>query len=180
MRALAAFRIKPVTELQDLLGNGYDVYLDWERRIGDERLTSSYRGSFDRWMTSVFARPYGMILGAYSGDRLVAFMTSYAAGGFANCSKIFGHSEFNPQTPSSALLYSFVKIASNNPEIRRVWHGLHHTNPSLQRYKSVMGFDLVSYPAYIKLRAGIRPLAQWCFPTQYRRLMGQYDADEAA
>jgi Acetyltransferase (GNAT) domain len=179
-RALAAFRIQPVTNLQDLLTHGYDVYLDWERRIGDVHTKRSNPDAYRRWITSVLAHPYGLILGAYAGDRLVAYMTIYASDGVANCSKIFSHSEFSQQTPSSALLYSFVKIAANNPEIRRVWHGLRHTNPSLQRYKAVMGFDLVSYPAYIRLRAGIRPLVRWCFPSQYQRLMGQYPAESAA
>jgi hypothetical protein len=180
LRALAEFRIQPVTDLQDLLGSGYDVYLDWERRIGEVRTKRSHRNRFARWISSVFAHPYGMILGAYTGNRLAAFMTIYATDGVANCSKIFSHSEFSKQTPSSALLYSFVKISSNNPEIQRVWHGLRHINPSLQRYKAVMGFDLITYPAYIRLRAGIRPLVRWCFPSEYRRLMGQYPAETAA
>jgi hypothetical protein len=180
LRALAAFRIQPVSNLQDLVTSGYDIYLDWERRIGDVRTKRSNPEAFKRWISTVLAHPHGLILGAYSGDRLVAFMTIYATDGVANCSKIFSHSEFSQQTPSSALLYSFVKIASNNPEIRRVWHGLRHTNPSLQRYKAVMGFELVSYPAYIYLRAGIRPVVRWCFPSQYRRLMGQYPAETAA
>jgi hypothetical protein len=179
-RAMSAFRIEPVTDLQDLLSSGYDVYLDWERRIGEVRIKRSHHDAYRHWINSVFTHPYGMILGAYSGNRLAAFMTSYAIDGVANCSKIFSHSEFNQQTPSSALLYAFVKIAGNNPEIQRVWHGLRHTNPSLQRYKAVMGFDLVTYPAYIRLRAGIRPLVRWCFPMQYQRLMGNYPAESAA
>jgi len=179
-RALGAFRIKPVADLQDLLTGGYDAYLDWEHRIGDVRTKRSSPEAFRKWISGVFAHPYGLILGAYAGDRLVGFMTIYAADGVANCSKIFSHSEFSQQTPSSAMLYSFVKIASNNPEIRRVWHGLRHTNPSLQRYKAVMGFDLVSYPAYIRIRAAIRPLVRFCFPMEYRRLMGQYPSETAA
>jgi hypothetical protein len=180
LRALAAFRIAPVGDLQDLLGSGYDVYLDWEQRIGEVRTKRSSRAAFGRWVKSVFEHPYGMVLGAYKGDRLAAFMTSYAIDGVANCSKIFSHSEFSQQTPSSALLYAFVKIASNNAEIRRVWHGLRHTNPSLQRYKAAMGFELVSYPAHIRLRAAVRPVVRWCFPMQYQRLMGQYGSESAA
>jgi hypothetical protein len=180
LRALGTFRIQPVSNLQDLTTDGYKIYLDWERRIGDVRTKRSNPEAFSRWISSVKAHPYGLILGAYSGDRLAAFMTIYATDGVANCSKIFSHSEFSQQTPSSALLYSFVKIAGNNPDIRRVWHGLRHTNPSLQRYKAVMGFELASYPAYIYLRSAIRPVVRWCFPSQYRRLMGQYPAEAAA
>jgi len=179
-RALGFFRIQPVTSLQDLLTSGYDVYVDWEQRIGDVRTRRSNPETYRRWVKSVLEHPYGLVLGAYAEERLAAFMTIYAMDGVANCSKIFAHSDFHQQTPSSALLFAFVKIAGNNPEIRRVWHGLRHTNPSLQRYKAVMGFDLVSYPAYIRIRAGIRPLVRWCFPSEYRRLMGQYPAESAA
>ena len=174
LRALGTFRIQPVADLQDLLSTGYDIYLDWERRIRNVQTKRSDPEAFRRWISSVFAHPYGMILGAYAGERLAAFMTVYATEGVANSSKTFSHSDFSQQTPSSALVYAFIKIASNNPQIRRVWDGLRHTNPSLQRFKAEMGFELVSYPAYIRLRAGIRPIVRWCFPAEYRRLMGEY------
>jgi len=180
LRALNLFRIQQVTNLQDLLTAGYDIYLDWERRIRNVHTKRSAPQAFQRWISSVFAHPHGMILGAYSGDRLAAFMTVYASDGVANSSKTFSHSEFSNMTPSSALVYAFIKIASNNPEIRRVWDGLRHTNPSLQRFKAEMGFEMISYPAYIRLRPGIRPLVRWCFPAEYRRLMGQYPAESAA
>src|SRR5438128_6083420 len=121
LRALATFRIQPVTSLDDLLTSGFQVYLDWERRTNNLGAKRSNTGVFRRWAVSILAHPYSLLLGAYAGNRLAAFMTIYAADGVASCSKIFSHSEFNQITPSSGMLYTFVKIASNNPEIRRVW-----------------------------------------------------------
>lgn len=180
LRSLGVFRVQPVACLEDLLTGGYDTYLDWERRTEGVRTKRSSPEVFQRWIKKVFAHPYCLLLGAYAGDRLVGFMTAYATEGIAHCSKIFSHSEFHAQTPSSAMLYSFVRIAANNPEIRRVWHGLRGLNPSLERYKAVMGFQHVSYPVYVHVRTGLRPLAKFAFPQEYRRLYGQYPAQEAA
>ena len=46
----------------------------------------------------------------------------------------------------------------------------------LEQFKENIGFSS-TYPAYISIPAPIRPLVRWFFPAQYRRLMGQYEAE---
>ena len=87
---------------------------------------------------------------------------------------IFSDSSFNELTPASALIYAYVKICGWPSRIVKAWHGLRGLNDSLERFKSVLGFQHVSYPAFVSLRPVVRPLVQWLMPTQYRRLTGQY------
>lgn len=47
----------------------------------------------------------------------------------------------------------------------------------MEPYKLEMGFQHVSYPAFISLRSVFRPLVRLLLPTEYRGLMGQYPTE---
>ncbi len=173
-RALAAFRIQRVTNLQDLLTDGYRVYMDWDSRTADVRVRRSDSGAYREWITRSLAHPHLLILGAYHNERLVAFLMARAAGGTANIEKSFTLSEFNQQAPMTALKYAYVKICANSPGVHRAWSGLRSMKESLERYKAELGFQHVSYPAFIHLRPAIRPFVRWLMPVEYNRLMGRY------
>jgi hypothetical protein len=175
-RALAYFRICRVTKLDDLLGDGYRIYLDWERKIKNGRQASSF-ARYTRWITPIFQHPYKLILGAYAQNQLVAFQISDAVEGVANISFTFSDSSFKALTPASAIRYSYVKICGRQGQIRKACGGLRSLNDSLEHYKSELGFQHVSYPAFIAFRPLVRPLARWLLPTEYRRLTGQYQPE---
>jgi hypothetical protein len=173
-RALATLRIQRVTDLQDLLNDGYRIYRDWDSRTPDVRVRRSDSERFKEWITLSLAHPHLVILGAYCEDRLIAFLMARAAGGTANIEKSFSLSEFNHQSPMTALTYAYVKICANSPGVHRAWSGLRSMKESLEQYKAELGFQHVSYPAFIHLRPPIRPLVRWLMPVEYNRLMGHY------
>jgi hypothetical protein len=176
-RALAFFRISRVENLADLLGDGFRVYLDWEQKTKNVRGKLSNPAAFSRWITSIFHHPYKLILGAYAQEQLVAFLIADAVEGVANVSNTFSHSSFNSLTPRSALNYAYVKICGQQREIRKACDGLRSLKDSLEHYKSELGFQHVSYPAFISLRRVLHPVVRWLMPSEYRRLMGQYQTD---
>jgi len=173
-RVLASFRIKRVTNLQDLLTDGYRVYLDWDGRTSDVRVRRSAPEAYQTWVKRSLAHPHLLILGAYYGNHLVAFLMARAAGGTANVEKSFTLAEFNQQAPMTALKYAYVKICANSPGVKRAWSGLRSMKESLERYKAELGFQHVTYPAFIHLKPPIRPLVRWLMPSEYNRLMGRY------
>jgi hypothetical protein len=175
-RALAFFRIERVTELNDLWGDGYRIYLDWESKIKNGRRPSS-GAAFRRWITPIFQHPYKLILGVYAQHQLAAFQISEAAEGVANISYSFSDSSFNSLTPRSVLNYAYVKICAQHGQISKACDGFRSLKTSLESYKSELGFKHVSYPAFISLRPLIRPLVRLLMPTEYRRLMGQYRSE---
>jgi hypothetical protein len=179
-RALSVLRIGRVEELNDLLGDGFRIYLDWEKKTKDVRVKLSNPAVFNRWITHAFHHPYNLILGAYVENRLVAFLIVDAVEGVGQALKICSDSSFDELTPSSALYYAYVKICGHNEQIHKACAGFRTLIPSLEHYKSRLGFQHVSYPAFISLRPVIRPLVRWLLPMEYRRLMGQYPAESPA
>ena len=176
-RGLASLRIARVEELNDLLGDGYRVYLDWERKTKDVRVKLSNPAVFGRWITRTFRHPYKLILGAYAQNHLVAFLIVDAVEGVGQALKICSDSAFDELTPSSVLYYAYVRICGHHGQIHKACAGFRTLKGSLEHYKSRLGYQHVSYPAFISFRPVIRPLVRWLMPMEYRRLMGQYPAE---
>lgn len=176
-RGLSTFRIRPVADLQELLTDGYRVYLEWEGRTENVRVRRRDPVVFRRWITAVFSHPYGLILGAYSEDRLSAYVIVHAVAGVADLAKCFSDTSSYRYAPSSALNYAYFKICAQSPGVHKACSGLRSTKDSLERYKAKLGFRHVAYPAFICLRLVIRPLVRWLMPMEYRRLMGQYQTE---
>ena len=156
-RGLAVFRIGRVEELNDLLGDGYQVYLDWAKKTENIRGNLSNPALFNRWITGNFRHPYKLILGAYAENRLVAFLIADAVDSVGKAIKAYSDSSFNSMPPMSALYYAFVKICARHEQIRKVYCGVRMPKPSLEFYKSRLGFRYVSYPSFVSLRPVIRP-----------------------
>jgi hypothetical protein len=174
-RALTRLRLGKVKSIEILLGDGHRIYSLWEEKFKDLRVKRSDPDVFRAWAMGLLAHPHELILGAFDGDRLVAYIIAHAVEGVGDLAKTLTDPEYYHLTPASALTYSYVKICGNNPRIGKACNGLRSLNVPLEEYKARLGFRPVSYPAYISIPAPIRPLARWFFPAQYRRLMGQYD-----
>jgi len=83
-------------------------------------------------------------------------------------------------SPSSALIFAYLRICGRNPQIRKACCGLRSHKKSLEDYKQRLGFRHIAYPAFIHLRAPIRPFVRWLMPIQYQRLMGHYNPDPSS
>lgn len=173
-KALSQVRIRRIDNLDELLNDGYQVYESWQNRIDDVFGGRLDAQNYRRWITGVFHHPYVLILGAYFENRLIAFTLAYAVDGIGELSKTFSHSSFQNLRAVSALNYCYIKICQNNSDIKNVCNGQLSHKPSLEEYKAKLGYSHVSYPAYIHLRALVRPIVQFLLPIQYKRLMGQY------
>jgi len=176
-RGLRRLRVTKVSELGDLLHHGYQIYWGWAQRHPDVRVKRSSPAVFDRWIRRVHANPYQLVLGAYDGDRLVSFIIGESVMGTANIAMCFTHPQYYGLTPNTPLVFAFITICQQNPAIQRSRHGLRGFGDDLAQFKQNLGYRQITYPAYISIPAPIRPLARWFFPTQYRRLMGQYDGE---
>ena len=175
-RGLRRLRIAKVTSLSDLLTEGYQVYMGWLEGRSDVRTKRSSPEIYSRWISRVHAHPHKLVLGAYDGERLVSFIIGESIMGTANIAMCFTHPEYYRLTPNTPLVFAFITICQQNPAIRKSRHGLRGFGEELTQFKENLGYQQLAYPAYISIRALIRPLARRLFPVQYRRLMG--DSDE--
>jgi hypothetical protein len=170
------FRIARVEKLNDLLTDGFRIYLDWEKRK-NPRVKRSNPAVFARWITSLFHHRHKLILGSHDGERLVAFLTAEAVEGVANATDFFSDSSYARQAPSVALRYAYAQIAAQSPAVYKVCDGFRSLIDSVEHLKLLLGFQHVPYPAFISLRSVLRPLVQLLMPVEYRRLMGQYPTE---
>jgi hypothetical protein len=179
-RGLSLLAILRIVKLDDLLGDGYRVFRDWEQRTVGVWSKDIGRTSFRRWADRAFHHPYDLLLGAYFKDRLVAFALVKSTDGVANLMNTFGDRSIYKIlgiSPTTVLNYAYIKICGQSPGIRKAINGLRSLKDSLEQYKSELGYRHVCYPAFICLRAPIRPLVRFLMPVQYCRLMGRYAAD---
>jgi hypothetical protein len=175
-RGLGNLRVERIGDRELLLGQGYDVYLDWERRTAGVRVRRSNPGTYRRWIERIVQHPYELILGAFAGDRLVAWVIARAVEGRADLSKAFSHSAFHHMEPTSTLIYAYILICGQNPQITIACDGLRSVKPSLEEYKVALGFKHITYPAYIHMNPLAKPFVRRFLPTQYKRLMGEYSS----
>jgi hypothetical protein len=177
-RILSLFRVARVEKLNDLLTDGFRIYVDWEKRK-NPRVKRS-KAAFEDWITKQYHHPYKLILGIYAQEQLAAFLIAKAVEGIANAEDLLTDSSFERLAPSLALRYAYAKIAAQSPGIRNTCDGFQTLIESLEHVKSLLGWQHVSYPAFICLPAVIRPLVRWLLPMEYRRLMGQYAQPQAS
>lgn len=176
-RLLTQFRIARVERLNDLLTDGFRIYQDWEKRK-KPRVKRSNPAVFEQWVTRLFHHPHQLILGVYDQNRMVAFLTAEAVDGVANATEFFSDSSYARLAPSVALRYAYAKIATQTPGITKVCDGFRSLIDSLENLKALLGFQHVSYPTFISMPQVFRPLVRLLFPTEYHRLMSQYQAEE--
>jgi hypothetical protein len=173
-RGLRALRIEKITDPELLLGEGFKIYLDWEKRTNGVLVKRSDPQKYARWINALMNHPHELILGAFLENRLTAWIVARATGERADLVKAFSDSEFNHLEPTSTLIYAYILICGQNSQIKVACDGLRSLKPSLEDYKSALGFRHVEYPAYIHLRRMIKPLVRRFLPAQYKRLMGEY------
>lgn len=173
-RGLRALRVMRITEPDVLLGEGYRVYLDWEQRTAGVRVKRSAGAVYERWVRRLLQHPHQLVLGAFHGERLAAWVVARAIEGRADLSKAFSHSEFRHVEPTSALIHAYLLICQRSPQIRVACDGLRSLKPSLEEYKAGFGFEHRAYPAHIHMAPLIRPVVKRTLPDHYRRLIGDY------
>ena len=157
-RVLNALTVRPVEDINDLLGAGYDVYVSWHTRVGWGS-DKTNRSVYSSWITRVFHQPHQMVLGAYrKDDRLVAFMLPKAVRHVATPSFIASHSDALPEGPNDALYHAFLCIARQSPGITMAGFGPVSTKASLDTFKLAY-FQVREAPAYLWLNPVVRLIA---------------------
>lgn len=171
-RVLASLEVRPVQNLQDLLGPGYEVYVSWHTRVcwGADK---SRRSDYEAWITRVFRQPRQMVLGAYKQGVLIAFMLPKAVRHVATPSFVASHSDFLSASPNDALYHAFLSIARQTPGITLAGFGPVSTKESLDKFKLAY-CSIHEAPSYLWLNPVVRLLAgdrirrkyPWIIPPQ--------------
>jgi Acetyltransferase (GNAT) domain len=154
--AIARLQVRPVTSLEDLTGDGYEVYVSWRERTG-WGTNKSQRSVYESWITSAFRRSKRLVLGAYCDDKLVGFMLPAAVRNVAFISYIASHSDALWAYPNDALYHAFLCVARQTRGIDTANMGTISTKASLDRFKLCYG-TVKELPCYTWLNPAVRVL----------------------
>lgn len=162
-RALTHLTVRPVERLDDLLTDGYEVYLSCHERVrwGKSRCD---RQVFSAWITAAFRRRKRLVLGAYSANRLVAFMLPHAVGNIVSPAYIASHTDSLKYGPNDALCHTFLCIARQTPGREMAVFGPVSTNSLLDQFKMKYG-SLTQFASYTWINPLVRPMFnRWVRP----------------
>jgi hypothetical protein len=172
-KGLAKLEIKQLTNLEQFLNEGFQIYRSWLNRTPDAREKKSDK-EFKIWFTKLFNQSHNLFLGAFYENQLVSFIIADAFENIAYLRYSYSHSEFNNLFPSSVLNYAYIMICTQDNSIKKITNGLRSHRDSLNKFKLKNGYQHITYPAFIKINPLVRPFAKIIFPRQFKRLMGEY------
>ena len=133
-RALPYVEVRVVDNLNDLLVDGYEVYVSWHNRVqwGQDK---TGRGLFHGWIVRASRQKGFFPLGAYVGDKLVAFLLPHAVNGVAAIEFLASHSSFLKFRINDLLMHAFLCIARQTPDLGMADLGAVSAKASLNEFK---------------------------------------------
>lgn len=162
---LSNLKVRPVERLEQLLTDGHEVYLSWHQRAkwGADKTN---RPRFEAWITRVFHQPKKIILGAYRGNKLIAFMLPNAVGNTACPCFVASRTDCLSYGPNDALFHAFLCIARQTKGVHSANLGTLCSKPSLNHFKLHYG-DLKSLSSYVWINPMIRPIVHRWMTRRY-------------
>jgi hypothetical protein len=153
---LARLEVRPVTHLEDLIRDGYGVYVSCRERTawGADK---TRRSAYESWITRAFRRPKRMVLGAYRQGKLVAFMLPSVVYNVACISYIASHTDSLSAYPNDALYHAFLCIARQTPGIEIANFGPISSKATLDNFKLHYA-HVRAMPSYMWINPALRLL----------------------
>jgi hypothetical protein len=154
--ALARLQIRPFEQLEEFLSDGHEVYTSWHQRV-QWGIDKSDRGRFEAWMIRVFGQAKRLVLGAYLGNKLVAFMLPHAIERTAFMAFAASHTDYLKLHPNDALNHAFLSIARQTPGVRMADFGPLCRKASLNEFKLHYA-NTKQFPSYTWINPLLRPI----------------------
>ncbi len=153
--AVAKVDVRPVL-VDELVHNGYEVYLSWRQRVAWGR--DRTRESFSEWIVRACSNPKQMVLGGFVEGKMVAFMLPYATGSVVAPAFLASHTNYLKHRPNDVLYHAMLCIARQTPGITMADFGPVCSKDSLNEFKLRFG-SLREFPAYAKINPLLRLFA---------------------
>lgn len=175
-KGLRCCMVSEVIDLEAVLGDAYEINVSQSERLastGNEGWTRSFyerrRQEWERTMLGQFGLKGWSWLGAWAGERLIAYMLTIHVEGVLIVSAVKSHSEALSSCPNDALYFNALSAARDRGDVTMVVNG-GPIRPSLDAYKEDWGFRRTSIPYYTRSK-GLYRLARsvWDWKEARRR-----------
>jgi hypothetical protein len=170
-KALKFLEVKRITDVNDLLTDGYETYVSFRKRTNWGRDKTDYH-IFSQWIKKAFKLEKRFFLGVCFNNKLIAYSQPYAVEGIAQTAIIISHSDYLEYRPNDLMLHTFLTICKNSTDVKQASVGPVSLKPSLDSFKMKFGFEIVKYPTYIWLNPFVKPLLKNLYREKYKQLFG--------
>lgn len=169
--SLARFSARPITDLEEFVEAGYQVYRAFYQRTRywykNERIV---KGNFRSWAENLYRYPKIYKLGVYLEGRLCAVETSYRVEDV-----IIGDNLFSDDRSLHLDVVDFLthhlRQGAARTDARYFFAGLPSGVPTLDNSKSKKGCKLLRLPAYSRINPLALVVARLVMKDSYRKLV---------
>lgn len=170
-KGLKVFSVRPLRVPEALIRDGWKIETEFF-----ERTNWHPPPTHDEWpeyCERAFRPPViDHKLGAFAGERLVAYMTWFGIGRAAHVAHIASGHEGVKQCVNDALLYEWLRILRESGRFDRAVYSIRSFKASLDAFKEEHGFRMQSYPSRIVINPVVRVVLRAAKPQFVPRVMG--------
>jgi hypothetical protein len=175
-QARRGVRVAQATDVRVFHDQGYDVLLDWAKRLRDARQIPS-REEFLRHLERRLVEDDWLLLVGLDGDRMLGYQAAWAVEDTGYLHELRVSADGLAMGMSAALTFAATQVFKRAGTVTRVVSGLHQPElESLTAYKLRLGFPVVQVPARAWLIRPAESLLRYRRPYAYYRLTGRLPA----
>jgi hypothetical protein len=168
------FLIKPVTDFEEFLNAGHDVYSSFYQRTKYKyRKDRIRKNRFGEWAKDLFNFPKILLLGAYQKEKLAAISISCFINDSIYYTTFFSKTEALALNVSDAMLHYIRGEAKDCENAKYIIWGMATGKENIDRHKLYRGCELVPFPAYFRLNPLIFHCIRLFWKNHYQRLKGK-------
>ena len=168
------FSIRPVTDFEEYLNAGYEVYLSFYNRTKYKyKKDRIQKNRFGEWAEILFKFPKILLLGAYQKEKLAAVSISYSINDSIHYTTFFPKTEALPLNVSDAMLHYMRERAKDCENAKYIVWGMATGNKNIDRHKLYRGCELVPFSAYFQLNPLVLQYMKIFRVKDYQRLLGK-------
>ena len=167
------FDIRPMEEVEDFKRKAYPVYLSFLERTryqyGSQRKDESV---FRWWADQVFKSGKVNVLGGFRQDVLGGVSMSLLVEDTLHFSMFFCDTDSLRLGLPDLMLHAIRLLAAGNPQIARIFVGMHRGGGGLDDFYRLRGCSIVRKPARLYLNPVTNLVLRHVFRNQFARLQG--------
>jgi hypothetical protein len=173
-RGAARLAIQPLST-ERVLQQGYSAYADTRQRVG---LSDADRRSFERRFMERARSPANVYLGAWLGERLIAFLSITEVADWVEFESLFSCTDALEYRPNDTLLYHALRYYLVESPRALVSYGIRsvqsQAEEGLHQFKLKVGFEAQAVHRAFVLHPALRPFVNGLSHSLLRRLLKHF------
>jgi len=178
-RAARQFQIRPI-QTAEALKEGYAAYVSFYQRTRyQHRSDRLNQPVFEQWAETLSRQPKAVVLGGYSGAKLVGMSCAYWVNSTLVHATLFCETEAMRNYVGELLFHELRCLAGQEPGIREIFARSYQNGSSHDLYYLHRGGKVVTKPSRFELPFPVAFGLRHFLPQHYAKLIGNPVADHS-